>query len=713
MITAFAKNMTRTPFVQFVDGKGNMTKETFWEGTFVKDADPIILDDLKKSEKLFKAPVFEHSYPHCWRCDTPLIYYARESWFIKMTAVKENLLKNNSKINWIPPTIGTGRFGDWLEHVQDWGISRNRYWGTPLNIWECSCGHQHSIGSIEELKNLSKNCPENIELHRPYIDDVTISCEKCGGEMHRVPEVIDCWFDSGAMPFAQWHYPFENKKIFENHFPANFISEAVDQTRGWFYSLLAISTLLFDETSFENCIVLGLVLDKDGQKMSKSKGNAVAPMETLKKHGADAIRWYFYENSAPWLPNKFSDDAVTEGQRKFLGTLWNTYAFFVLYANIDDFNAKNFEINYEKLSVMDKWLLSKLNSTVKNVDESLANYKVTETAKILQNFIDELSNWYVRRSRARFWAKGMEQDKINAFLTLYTALVTFAKISAPMIPFITENIYRNLVCSIDKNSPESVHLCDFPKFEEKFIDSDLEKNMDEVLKIVVLGRAARNSANIKNRQPVAKMFVKAPATLPKFFVEIIEDELNVKSVEFRDDMEEFVKYIFKPNFRVLGKKVGKKMSAVKNILQNLNGAAAKSELDKTGELKISVEGEEIILTGEDIEISVAQSENFNCQSDNEISIALSTELTQDLIEEGFVREIISKVQTMRRDSNFEVTDRIKIFAADNEKLAKIIEKNSAEIKNITLADEIIFEKVSDAKDWDINGEKILLGVQKI
>jgi len=671
------------------------------------------LDDLKKSEKLFKAPVFEHSYPHCWRCDTPLIYYARESWFIKMTAVKENLLKNNSKINWIPPTIGTGRFGDWLEHVQDWGISRNRYWGTPLNIWECSCGHQHSIGSIEELKNLSKNCPENIELHRPYIDDVTISCEKCGGEMHRVPEVIDCWFDSGAMPFAQWHYPFENKKIFENHFPANFISEAVDQTRGWFYSLLAISTLLFDETSFENCIVLGLVLDKDGQKMSKSKGNAVAPMETLKKHGADAIRWYFYENSAPWLPNKFSDDAVTEGQRKFLGTLWNTYAFFVLYANIDDFNAKNFEINYEKLSVMDKWLLSKLNSTVKNVDESLANYKVTETAKILQNFIDELSNWYVRRSRARFWAKGMEQDKINAFLTLYTALVTFAKISAPMIPFITENIYRNLVCSIDKNSPESVHLCDFPKFEEKFIDSDLEKNMDEVLKIVVLGRAARNSANIKNRQPVAKMFVKAPATLPKFFVEIIEDELNVKSVEFRDDMEEFVKYIFKPNFRVLGKKVGKKMSAVKNILQNLNGAAAKSELDKTGELKISVEGEEIILTGEDIEISVAQSENFNCQSDNEISIALSTELTQDLIEEGFVREIISKVQTMRRDSNFEVTDRIKIFAADNEKLAKIIEKNSAEIKNITLADEIIFEKVSDAKDWDINGEKISLQVEKI
>ncbi len=702
-----------TPFVQFVDGKGNMTQETYWAGTFVKDADPLVLEDLKKSGKLFKAPVFEHSYPHCWRCDTPLIYYARESWFIKMTAVKENLLKNNSQINWIPPTIGTGRFGDWLEHVQDWGISRNRYWGTPLNIWECSCGHQHSIGSIEELKSLSKNCPEDIELHRPYIDNVTFSCEKCGGEMHRVPEVIDCWFDSGAMPFAQWHYPFENKEIFENHFPADFISEAVDQTRGWFYSLLAISTLLFDKPSFENVIVLGLVLDKDGQKMSKSKGNAVAPMETLKKHGADAIRWYFYENSAPWLPNKFSDDAVTEGQRKFLGTLWNTYAFFVLYANIDNFDATKYQLDYDKLSVMDKWCLSRLNSVVKTVDESLAAYKVPETAKTLQSFIDELSNWYVRRSRARFWAKGMEQDKINAYMTLYTALVTFAKISAPMIPFITENIYRNLVCSIDNSAPESVHLCDFPVAEEKFIDSELEKNMDEVLKIVVLGRAARNSANIKNRQPVEKMFVKAPATLPEFFVEIVEDELNVKSVEFRADMEEFVKYNIKPNFRVLGKKVGKKMSAVQNILKTLDGAKSKVELDKTGELKISVEGEEIILTQEDIEISVAQSEGYNCQTDNEISIALSTTLTPELIEEGFVREIISKVQTMRRDSNFEVTNRIKIFASGNEKLAKIIKKNSAEIKSITLADEIIFEKISDAKDWDINGEKISLGVEKV
>ncbi len=702
-----------TPFIQFVDSKGNMTAETAWAGTFVKDADPIILADLKASGKLFKAPVFEHSYPHCWRCDTPLIYYARESWFIKMTAVKENLLKNNSQINWIPPTIGTGRFGDWLEHVQDWGISRNRYWGTPLNIWECSCGHQHSVGSIEELKSLSKNCPDDIELHRPYIDNVTFACEKCGGEMHRVPEVIDCWFDSGAMPFAQWHYPFENKEIFETHFPADFISEAVDQTRGWFYSLIAISTLLFDKPSFENVIVLGLVLDKDGQKMSKSKGNAVAPMDMLKKHGADAIRWYFYENSAPWLPNRFHDDAVVEGQRKFLGTLWNTYAFFVLYANIDNFDATKYQLDYENLSVMDKWLLSRLNTMVKTVDDCLTNYKVPETAKALQSFVDELSNWYVRRSRARFWAKGMEQDKINAYMTLYTALVTFAKCAAPMVPFVTENIYRNLVCSIDGNAPESVHLCDFPTADENKIDAELEKNMDEVLKIVVLGRAARNAANIKNRQPVAKMFVKA-AEMPKFFVEIIEDELNVKAVEFRADMEEFVKYQIKPNFRVLGKKVGKQMGEVQNALKTLNGAAAKSELDKTGELKLQLASGEVILTAEDIEIAVSQTEGYNVQTENEISIALSTELTPALIEEGFVREIISKIQTMRRDSKFEVTDRIKIFVAENAKLAEIIKNNAEEIQKVALANEIIFDSTcANSKDWDINGEKISLGVEKI
>ena len=701
------------PFVQFVDGKGNMTGETYWAGTFVKDADPLILDDLKKSGKLFKAPPFEHSYPHCWRCDTPLIYYARESWFIKMTAVKDDLLKNNAKVNWIPPTIGKGRFGDWLEHVQDWGISRNRYWGTPLNIWECSCGHQHSIGSIDELKQLSTNCPDDIELHRPYIDAVTFPCEKCGGEMHRVPEVIDCWFDSGAMPFAQFHYPFENKKLFEDHFPADFISEAVDQTRGWFYSLMAISTLIFDDTAFKNCIVLGLVLDKDGQKMSKSKGNAVAPMETLAKHGADAIRWYFYENSAPWLPNRFHDGAVTEGQRKFLGTLWNTYAFFVLYANIDDFDATKYALDCEKLSVMDKWLLSRLNTMVKTVDDALTNYKVPESARALQDFVDEMSNWYVRRSRARFWAKGMEQDKINAYMTLYTALVTVAKAAAPMVPFITENIYRNLVCSIDKSAPESVHLCDYPVADEKFIDAELERNMDAVLKIVVLGRAARNAANIKNRQPVAKMFVKSAQILPEFFVEIVEDELNVKRVEFRDDMGEFIRYNLKPNFRVLGKKVGKRMGEVKAALENLDGAAAKLELDGTGELKLALAGGDVTLTAEDIEITITQSENFNCQSDGDFAIALSTILTPALIEEGFVREIISKIQVMRRESNFEVTDKIKIFAAENERLERIMTGNAPEIMSVTLANEIIFTPNAAVKEWDINGEKLLLGVERI
>ena len=701
-----------TPFVQFVDGKGNMTAETSWAGTFVKDADPLILKDLRESGKLFKAPVFEHSYPHCWRCDTPLIYYARESWFIKMTAVKENLLKNNATINWLPPTIGTGRFGDWLEHVQDWGISRNRYWGTPLNIWECSCGHQHSIGSIEELKSLSKNCPTDIELHRPYIDNVTFDCPKCGGEMHRVPEVIDCWFDSGAMPFAQWHYPFENKEIFDERYPADFISEAVDQTRGWFYSLLAISTLLFDSAPFKNCIVMGHVQDKDGQKMSKSKGNAVDPMAALKQHGADAIRWYFYENSVPWLPKRFSDDAVTEGQRKFLGTLWNTYAFFVLYANIDEFDATKYQLEYDKLSVMDKWCLSRLNTMVKTVDDCLAAYKVTETAKALQNFVDELSNWYVRRSRARFWAKGMEQDKINAYMTLYTALVTLAKVAAPLVPFITENIYQNLVRSIDESARESVHLCDYPTADESLIDAELEKNMALVTKIVVLGRAARNAANIKNRQPVAKMYVKA-TELPKYFVEIVEDELNVKSVEFRADMEEFVKYNVKPNFRVLGKKVGKLMNEVKAALTKINGAAAKSALDKNGEFKLALSDGEVILTTEDVEIAIEQTEGYNCQNDNEVAIALSTVLTPELIEEGFVREIISKVQTMRRDSKFEVTDRIKIYAAGNDKLAEIIKRNAAEIQTVTLCDEIIFGGTDNAKEWDINGEKISLGVEKI
>ena len=700
------------PFVQFVNNKGEMTEETDWPGVFVKDADPLIIDDLKKSGKLFKAPKFEHSYPHCWRCDTPLIYYARETWFIKMTDVKDKLIANNNKVNWIPKSIGEGRFGDWLEHVQDWGLSRNRYWGTPLPVWECECGHQHTIGSIAELKEMSDNCPDDIELHRPYIDAVTIKCPECGKEMHRVPEVIDCWFDSGSMPFAQWHYPFENKDIFEKRFPADFISEAVDQTRGWFYSLIAISTLLFDEAPYKNVIVLGHVQDKDGRKMSKSKGNAVDPMQALGQHGADAIRWYFYENSAPWLPNRFHDDAVQEGQRKFMGTLWNTYAFFVLYANIDNFDATKYTLDYDKLPVMDKWVLSRLNTMVKEVDSDLANYKVTEAAKALQAFTDELSNWYVRRSRARFWAKGMEQDKINAYMTLWTALVTTAKAAAPMVPFITESIYRNLVCSIDKNAPESVHLADYPTVNEAWIDEELEKNMELVLEIVVLGRASRNETNIKNRQPVAHMYVNAERELSDFFKEIVADELNVKEVVFKDDMEEYLTYSFKPNFRVLGPKVGKQIGAVKAALSKLNGSKAKAELDSTGKLVIALPDGEVTLTSEDVEVSMAQTEGFNCQRYNGVTIALDTTLTEELLEEGFVREIISKVQTMRKENGFEVTDHIKVSLSGNEKLQAIVAKNEDYLKEITLADAVAYGTLAgEAKEWNINGENVTIAVE--
>ena len=700
------------PFVQFVNNKGEMTEETDWAGVFVKDADPLIIDDLKKSGKLFKAPKFEHSYPHCWRCDTPLIYYARETWFIKMTDVKDKLIANNNKVNWIPKSIGEGRFGDWLEHVQDWGLSRNRYWGTPLPVWECECGHQHTIGSIAELKEMSDNCPDDIELHRPYIDAVTIKCPECGKEMHRVPEVIDCWFDSGSMPFAQWHYPFENKDIFEKRFPADFISEAVDQTRGWFYSLIAISTLLFDEAPYKNVIVLGHVQDKDGRKMSKSKGNAVDPMQALGQHGADAIRWYFYENSAPWLPNRFHDDAVQEGQRKFMGTLWNTYAFFVLYANIDNFDATKYTLDYDKLPVMDKWVLSRLNTMVKEVDSDLANYKVTEAAKALQAFTDELSNWYVRRSRARFWAKGMEQDKINAYMTLWTALVTTAKAAAPLVPFITESIYRNLVCSIDKTAPESVHLADYPVVNEAWIDEELEKNMELVLEIVVLGRASRNETNIKNRQPVAHMYVNAERELSDFFKEIVADELNVKEVVFKDDMEEYLTYSFKPNFRVLGPKVGKQIGAVKAALGKLNGSKAKAELDATGKLVVALPDGEVTLTTEDVEVSMAQTEGFNCQRYNGVTIALDTTLTEELLEEGFVREIISKVQTMRKENGFEVTDHIKVSLSGNEKLQAIVAKNEDYLKEITLADSVAYGTLAgEAKEWNINGENVTIAVE--
>ena len=704
-------------FVQFVDGKGNMTADTDWPGVFVKDADPLILKDLKEKGKLFKAPVFEHSYPHCWRCDTPLIYYARDSWFIRMTAVRDELIKNNNTVNWIPPTIGKGRFGDWLEHVQDWDVSRNRYWGTPLNIWVCDdCHHQHAIGSIEELKSMSDNCPDEIELHRPYIDAVTVKCPKCGGVMHRTPEVIDCWFDSGSMPFAQWHYPFENKDVFERRFPADFISEAVDQTRGWFYSLIAISTLLFHKSPYKNVIVLGHVQDKDGHKMSKSKGNAIDPMEALTKHGADAIRWYFYENSAPWLPNRFHDGAVQEGQRKFMGTLWNTYAFFVLYANIDNFDATKHALDMKTLTVMDKWILSRLNTMVKDVDDDLSNYRVTEAAKSLQEFVDELSNWYVRRSRERFWAKGMEQDKVNAYMTLYTALVTTIKAAAPMVPFITESIYQNLVVSIDKAAPESIHLCDFPSADESLIDTELEKNMELVRSIVVLGRAARNEANLKNRQPLANLFVKADSELTDFYKEIVASELNVKNVVFKDDMESFISYTIKPNFRVLGKKVGKKMGEVQGLLKTLDGANAKAELDKTGKLHLELKDGAVDLTSEDVEITMAQTEGFNCQRYGGVTIALETTLTPELINEGYVREIISKLQTMRKENGYEVTDHIAVALDGNDKLASVVKDNEALLKKITLSDSVEYGKNLAAdggheKEWDINGEKVTLSIK--
>ena len=703
------------PFVQFVDGKGNMTEDTPYAGLFVKDADPKVLVDLDKEGLLFDAPKFEHDYPFCWRCDTPLIYYARESWFIKMTAVKDDLIRNNNTINWIPKSIGKGRFGDWLNNIQDWGISRNRYWGTPLNVWQCEgCGKMECIGSRQELEEKSGN-PEaqTVELHRPYIDAITLTCPDCGKTMKRVPEVIDCWFDSGAMPFAQHHYPFENKELFEQQFPAQFISEAVDQTRGWFYSLLAESTLLFNKAPYKNVIVLGHVQDENGQKMSKSKGNAVDPFDALEQHGADAIRWYFYSNSAPWLPNRFHADAVTEGQRKFMGTLWNTYAFYVLYANIDEFDPTKYSLEYDKLSVMDKWLLSRLNSCVKTVDDCLANYKIPETTKALQAFVDDMSNWYVRRSRQRFWAKGMEQDKINAYMTLYTALVTFIKASAPMIPFMTEDIYQNLVKSVNPDAPESIHLCDFPAVDEAMIDEKLEQDMGEVLDIVVLGRAARNASGIKNRQPIGQMFVNGEAALTDYYKQIIEGELNVKDVIFKDDVSDLTDYTFKPQMRILGPKYGKDLGKIRNILANLNGSAAKKELDANGFLTIELNDGKINLLPEELLIDMSQKEGYVSQADHGVTVVLDTNLTPALLEEGFVREIISKVQTMRKEAGFEVTDHITVYEEGNDKIKEVMTKYTDEIKNDVLADDMCLDAEGGySKEWDINGEKVRLGVEK-
>ena len=709
------------PFVQLVDGKGELTKETPYAGIFVKKADPMVLKDLDEKGLLFDAPKFEHEYPHCWRCDTPLIYYARESWFIKMTAVKDDLIRNNNTVNWIPESIGKGRFGDWLENIQDWGISRNRYWGTPLPVWECECGHQECIGSRAELAERSGNPNDaKVELHRPYIDAVTFKCPDCGKEMHRVPEVIDCWFDSGAMPFAQHHYPFENKDVFEKQFPAKFISEAVDQTRGWFYSLMAESTLLFNKAPYENVIVLGHVQDENGQKMSKSKGNAVDPFDALETYGADAIRWYFYTSSAPWIPKRFSGKLVQEGQRKFMGTLWNTYAFFVLYANIDQFDATKYTLDYEKLSVMDKWLLSKLNSAIKGTDENLANYRIPEAAKVLDEFVDDMSNWYVRRSRDRFWAKGMEQDKINAYMTLYTALVEICKAAAPMIPFMTEEIYQNLVRSINTEAPESIHLCDFPAVNESWIDKDLEKNMDEVLKIVVMGRACRNSANIKNRQPIGNMYVKAPNVLPEYFVEIIEDELNVKKVNFTEDVSAYTSYTFKPQLRTVGPKYGKFLGQIQKALAELDGNKAMEELKANGVLALPSVSDDVKLSEEDLLITMTQMEGYVTEGDNTVTVVLDTNLTLELVEEGFVRELISKIQTMRKEAGFEVMDKISIYYHADEKVADIFNKYENDIMGDVLGTEVVAEADSFdsgengiyCKEWNINGEKVLLGVKK-
>ena len=703
------------PFVQFVDGKGDLTAETPYAGKFVKDADPLVLKDLDAEGKLFDAPKFEHDYPFCWRCDTPLIYYARESWFIKMTAVKDDLVRNNKTINWIPASIGEGRFGNWLENIQDWGVSRNRYWGTPLNIWECECGHQHSIGSREELYKMSGNeKAKTVEFHRPYIDEITITCPECGKQMKRVPEVIDCWFDSGAMPFAQHHYPFENKDLFEQQFPANFISEAVDQTRGWFYSLLAESTLLFNKAPYKNVIVMGHVQDENGQKMSKSKGNAVDPFNALETYGADAIRWYFYTSSAPWLPKRFSGKAVQEGQRKFMGTLWNTYAFFVLYANIDNFDASKYTLEYDKLPVMDKWLLSKLNSTVAEVDSNLDQYRIPEAAKALQDFVDEMSNWYVRRSRERFWAKGMEQDKINAYMTLYTALVNICKAAAPMIPFMTEDIYQNLVRSNDANAPESIHLCDFPVVNKDHIDKKLEEDMEDVLDAVVMGRACRNEAAIKNRQPISRMYIKSDFTLSEFYQEIIEDELNVKEVVFTDDVRDFTSYTFKPQLRTVGPKYGKQLGGIQKHLAALDGNAAMDELNADGALKFDVDGVAVELTKDDLLIDMAQKEGYVSQEDNRMTVVLDTNLTPELVEEGFVYEIISKIQTMRKESGFEVTDHIRVSINGNDRLSEIARKNKDAISGKVLADELTSgAEYAVSKEWNINGENAVIAVERV
>ena len=701
------------PFVQLVDGKGEMKPETAWPGVFVKKADAPILEDLKARGLLFAAPKFEHSYPHCWRCDTPLIYYAREGWFIRMSAVKDDLIANNKTIHWIPESMGTGRFGDWLENVQDWAISRDRYWGTPLNVWKCGCGHMHAVGSIAELRELSDNCPADIELHRPYIDAVTLRCPECGGEMRRVPEVIDCWFDSGSMPFAQHHYPFENQELFEAQFPADFISEAVDQTRGWFYSLLAISTLLFNKAPFKNVIVLGHVQDQFGQKMSKSKGNAISPFEALEKYGADPIRWYFLSNSAPWLPNKFYDKAVLDGQRRFLGTLYNTYAFYVLYADIYQFDPTRHPLEQSALTVMDRWILSRLNHTVGEVDDHMTNYRLPEAARSLQDFVEVLSNWYVRRSRERFWRDELDADSFAAFTTLYTCLSTLSRAAAPMIPFMTEEIYQNVVRTVDTNAPESVHLCAYPAVDESLLDPALEAEMEEVLAVVALGRAARNGAAIKNRQPLPALYVKGGRPLTEEFKRIVMDELNVKAVLEAEDASQYLTYSFKPQLKTVGPKYGRQLGDIKAALSSLDGTAAKKQLDETGVLTLALPSGEVRLAEEDLLISTEQTAGYYAVSEYDRTVALDTAITPELKEEGFLREVVSKLQTMRKEGGMEVTDRIRVTFAAAGYAADVLAKNREAIMGEVLA--VAFDAGEPAgyvKEWDVNGELVTFGVEK-
>ncbi|MGI5888156.1 MAG: isoleucine--tRNA ligase [Oscillospiraceae bacterium] len=702
------------PVVQLVDKKGNLTEDTEFPGVFVKDADKLVIKWLDDKGLLFSAPEFTHDYPFCWRCGTPLLYYARESWFIRMSAVRDNLVANNKTVNWVPESIGQARFGSWLENVQDWALSRDRYWGTPLPIWECECGERYCVGSIEELKSMSDDCPDDIELHKPYIDNVTIRCPKCGKKMHRVPEVIDCWYDSGSMPFAQWHYPFENQEMFKRAFPADYITEAVDQTRGWFYSLMAVSTLIFNKSPYKNVIVLGLVLDKDGQKMSKSKGNAVDPMDALSKHGADAIRWYFYVNSAPWLPSRFHDDAVNEYARKFMGTLWNTYAFWTLYADIDSFDPTKYSMDMNTLTVMDRWLLSRLNNTIKKCDTELGSYHVPEAAHALQDLVDEMSNWYVRRNRARFWAHGMEQDKINAYLVLYTALTTVAKLAAPMIPFMTEEIYQNIVRRVDKNAPESVHLCDYPVCDESLIDEDLERKMGDSLEIVTLARSCRNEANIKNRQPLAALYFSGAPELTQYYIDVIRDELNVKKAEYKEDMSEYGSWTFKPQLKVLGPRFGKRLGEIRQLLAGLDGNRAHDELESKGTLTLETSWGTEELSKDDLLVEPKKVEGFVSTVDGPFAVALDIRLTPELLEEGNVREIISKIQTMRKDADFNVMDHIRITASGSSKVLGVMDRNKDAIMHDVLGREISFEEPKGyVKEWSINGEKATFGLEVV